>query len=329
MTHKWKHRLPDTSERNDDMKFLKLNLQFFAEGGGGAEGTAADSSALGNIGETEAVAKTTRKGKGNPLQDVVYGKQEETEFTADSTQDEDSKPSRIPFEELIKGEYKKDFEERTQNIINKRFKETKGLQEQLRSHDTILNLLSDKYGIDAKDLASLTKAIENDESFYENEAMEKGLTVSQLKEIKALERQNREYKEIEESRIRRENSERIYNGWLEEAEQLKAKYGLENFSLEEEAQNEDFVKLLSNGISLESAYKAMHMDDMIGGAMVKTATTIKEKMSNSIQSRQSRPSENGINNTSSNNFKSDVKSLTKADRDEIERRVMRGANISF
>ena len=311
------------------MKFLKLNLQFFAEGGGGAEGTAADSTAFGNVGETEAVAKTTRKGKGNPLQDVVYGKQEEPEFTADSTIDEDSKPSRIPFEELIKGEYKKDFEERTQNIINKRFKETKGLQETLKSHDAILNLLGDKYGVDAKDIAALTKAIESDESFYESEAMEKGLTVTQLKEIKSLERQNQAYREAEENQRRRENSERIYNGWMQEAEELKAKYGLENFSLEEEVQNEDFVKLLSNGISLESAYKAMHMDDMIGGAMVKTANTVREKMSNSIQSRQSRPSENGIKNTSSNTFKNDVKALTKADRDEIERRVMRGANISF
>lgn len=310
------------------MKFFKLNLQLFAEGAGTAEGSSAGEGTLSEVGATEGVEKTTKKGKGNSLQDVVYGKQEE-EFIAGSEKDENSKPSRISFDELIKGEYKKDFEEKTQNIINKRFKETKSLQETLKSHDNILNMLADKYGIDARDINSLTKAIEEDDSFYENEAIEKGLTVKQLKEIKNLERQNRQYRESEEMQRRQENSERIYNGWMQEAEQLKAKYGLENFSLEAEVENPDFVNLLSNGISLESAYKAIHMDDMLSGAMFTTAKTVKEQMSNSIQSRQSRPTENGINTQSSKTFKTDVNSLTKKDRDEIERRVMRGAIISF
>lgn len=310
------------------MKFFKLNLQLFAEGAGTAEGSSAGEGTLSEVGATEGVEKTTKKGKGNSLQDVVYGKQEE-EFIAGSEKDENSKPSRISFDELIKGEYKKDFEEKTQNIINKRFKETKSLQETLKSHDNILNMLADKYGIDARDINSLTKAIEEDDSFYENEAIEKGLTVKQLKEIKNLERQNRQYRESEEMKKRKENSERIYNGWMQEAEQLKAKYGLENFSLEAEVENPDFVNLLSNGISLESAYKAIHMDDMLSGAMFTTAKTVKEQMSNSIQSRQSRPTENGINTQSSKTFKTDVNSLTKKDRDEIERRVMRGAIISF
>lgn len=317
--------LSDTSERNDGIMLYKLNLQLFADGGAGADGTAESTGTdISNVGATG------KNGKGNSLQDVVYGKQEESELIADSTENEvDSKTSRIPFETLIKGEYKKEFEEKTQNIINKRFKETKGLQETLKSHDEILNILADKYGIDAKDVASLTKALSEDESMYENEAMEKGLTVQQLKEIKSLERQNREYKEAEETQRRRENSERIYNGWVQEAEALKQKYGLENFSLEEEVQNQDFVNLLTHNISLESAYKAIHMDDMIGGAMLKTANTVREQMSNSIQSRQSRPIENGINSTSSKTFKTDVNSLTKKDRDEIERRVMRGERISF
>lgn len=312
------------------MKFFKLNLQLFAEGAGTAEGSSAGEGTLSEVGATEGVEKTTKKGKGNSLQDVVYGKQEE-EFIAGSENetDENSKPSRISFDELIKGEYKKDFEEKTQNIINKRFKETKSLQETLKSHDNIFNMLADKYGIDARDINSLTKAIEEDDSFYENEAIEKGLTVKQLKEIKNLERQNRQYRESEEMQRRKENSERIYNGWMQEAEQLKAKYGLENFSLEAEVENPDFVNLLSNGISLESAYKAIHMDDMLSGAMFTTAKTVKEQMSNSIQSRQSRPTENGINTQSSKTFKTDVNSLTKKDRDEIERRVMRGAIISF
>ena len=94
-------------------------------------------------------------------------------------------------------------------------------------------------------------------------------------------------------------------------------------------ENPDFVKLLQMGISVDSAYKAIHMDEMIGGAMAKTASTVREKMSNAIQSRQARPAENGINQTTSKVFKTDVTKLTRQDREEIERRVMRGEHISF
>lgn len=304
------------------MKNLFFNLQLFAEGGGGAEGSSAGEASGSNIGALEG-----RNGRGDSSPDVVYGKQPE-ELTADS-EDGNSKPSKISFDELIKGEYKEDFEKRTQSIINKRFKESKNMEETLRSHDPILNMLADKYGVDVKDIASLTKAIEDDESFYEQEAMDRGLTVKQLKELKTLERENRAFREAQEQAQRRENSDRIYAQWTKEAETLKERYGLTNFSLEEEVQNPDFVKLLSNGISLESAYKAIHMDDMLSGAMAKTAETVREKMSNSIQSRQSRPAENGITNTASRTFKTDVNSLSKADRDKIDKLVMRGEIISF
>lgn len=312
------------------MKFRTLNLQLFGEGGDGAEGTAASDSAKANIGAIEDAGKPARKGKGNPLQDVVYGKQEEKEMIAVSEKDEDSKPSKIPFDELIRGEYKNEFEKKTQSIINKRFRETKTMEEALKSHNTILNMLADKYGVDANDIDSLTRALEGDNGFYEQEALEKGLTVEQLKEIKNLERENREFRLQHEQQRMREESERIYADWTRQAEELKATYGLENFSLEEEVNNNpDFVKLLQMGISVDSAYKAIHMDEMIGGAMAKTASTVREKMSNAIQSRQARPAENGINQTTSKVFKTDVTKLTRQDREEIERRVMRGEHISF
>lgn len=313
------------------MKKILFNLQLFAEGGDGGASAATSGTTGSESAGTEAIEyKSTRKGKSNPLADVHYGKQNnDTESIADSENDGDSKPSKIPFEDLIKGEYKEDFDKRTQQIINKRFKESKAVEEQLKSHNEIIQMLADKYGIDSKDISGLTKAIQDDESFYEQEALEKGVSVQQLKEIKKLERENRTFREEEEARQRNEAANKTYSEWQNAAEELKAKYGLENFSLESEVQNPDFVKLLASGVQFEAAYKAIHMDDMMSGLAAKTASVVKEKMANNIQSRQARPSENGVSNNSTAVFKTDVNSLNKADIKEILRRVEGGEIISF
>lgn len=306
------------------MRKRKINLQLFAEGGGDSAGAAPGTGALGGAGVTEG-----EKGKGESLANVVYGKQPEGVIAA--PKGENTEPQKTKdqlFDDMIKGEYKDAFQKKTQGIIDRRFKETKSMQETLASHDAILGMLSEKYGVDATNVADLQKALENDESFYEAEAVEKGMTVQQLKEMRKLERENAELRKAREQREIAERSQQIYAQWQQQSEELKAKYGLDNFSFEEEIGNPDFVNLLKAGISVESAYKAIHMDDMIGGAMAKAASSVKEKMANNIASRQSRPSENGLS-SNAQVFKTDVNALTRADRDEIERRALRGETISF
>lgn len=314
------------------MKKQYFNLQLFADGGGEGAGAAPGTESGSGIGSVDA-GKEPGKGKSNSLSDVIYGKQEESQSTAGlqgEKTDTSTKTKSQSFDELIKGEYKEEFHRKTQDIINKRFKDTRLMQEQINSQSKVLSILGDKYGVDAsKDLDALMKAIEEDESFYEDEAMKKGVTVEQLKTVKRLERENKALKEAQREAEKQENSRRIYSEWEKQAQQLKDKYGLENFSLEDEINNPDFTSLLANGVSVESAYKAIHMDEMLGGAMAKTASEVRKGISNSIASRQGRPTENGMVSKSSQVFKKDVNSLTKADRDEIERRVMRGEIIKF
>ena len=305
----------------------KLYLQLFAEGSGDGIGASTGAETGSSVGL--AVDAAGKKGRSNPLSDVIYGKQDTQELTTDSANAGKSEPAgKISFDDLIKGQYKEDFQKKTQDIINKRFKETKNLEAKLLLHDNILNLLSDKYGVASDDIQGLQKALEADESFYEQEAIEKGLTVEQLKELKRLERENKAFKADLERTQREQQSKEIYAKWVDEANQLSEKYGLTNFSLEEEVKNPEFTDLLSRGISLETAYKAIHMDEMLTGAMAKTAQEVKKSVVNSIQSNQSRPQENGIK-PNTQVFKTDVNALTKADRDEIERRVARGQLISF
>ena len=308
------------------MKEFKHNLQFFAEGGDGA-GAGAEGSNLGvSVGAENGLANQTK----GDLSNVIYGK---ASMTQEQTTGEEAKtPTKTKaqaFEDLIKGEYKDEFAKRTQGIIDERFKKTKGIESELNDFKAIGQRLSEKYGVDANDKKALLAAIDNDESFYEREALEKGLTVSQLKEIKAIERENAQLKEAQEKAAAKEHSEKIYSDWLHQGEELKQKYGLQDFDLAKEAENPDFCRMLEMGISLESAYKAIHIDDMIGGAMAATAQNVRKSIVDNVANRSGRPSENAASSPNSQIFKTDVNSLTKADREEIERRVMRGEEITF
>lgn len=300
-----------------EMKRFKLNIQFFGEGAG--TGASAGTGAEGSGAETGSIDLASQGSANNGDNVDVTEPQGKTAKTPQQRQED--------FEALIRGEYREEFQKRTQRIIDKRFKQQGELENTLKSHDELLTVLAQKYGVDSRDAKAIMDAINKDDSFYEQEALDKGLSVKQLKEIKKLERDNASLRKAQEEAERKRHTDQIYSEWLNESEELKNKYGLDSFNLESEIQNPEFIKLLAGGISLESAYKAIHFDDMVGGAMAHTAATVKEKMANNIASRSGRPAENGVSSQSTSNFKTDVNKMTKADRAKIMREVQKGANI--
>lgn len=297
------------------MKYL-FDLQLFAEGGDGGAGGAESGVANPN-------------GSGD-LSNVVYGKPSGDIANPKKGKTTDSPESReAQFEEMIKGDYKDVFAKRTQAIIDERFKKTKGYEEKLKAIDPILKVLSDKYGADANDIEALKKAIDEDESYYQNAAIEAGLTVKQYKEIKALERQNAELLAQQKAAEEQEATDRIFAQWDSQAKEFSEKFGIENFNLGDEIKNPEFARLLGAGVTVEGAYKAVHFDDMVGGAMAHTAAKVKEGLVNSVNSRAQRPSEGAVASHSATTFKTDVNSLTKADILECIKRAERGETITF
>ena len=103
-------------------------------------------------------------------------------------------------------------------------------------------------------------------------------------------------------------------------------------SLEAEANDpetgEQFMRLLSSGVDVRTAYEVIHKDDIISGAMHYTAQKVKEKTVNDIRARGLRPQENGAQgSTAAKVVKSDPKSWTDKDMDEVIRRVAAGERI--
>ena len=304
-----------------------LNLQLFAEGGAGDGGTGAAEGATG-VNAVAAVQQT--KGSKNPLADVKYGIQEDSAQTAhvQETADVVETPDRNKeFEKLIKGEYKDLYDARMQDTIQRRLKSTRETVEKYEALTPTLEMLAKKYGVDAADIKALNQAIEEDDSYYEDEALEKGITVQQLKEIRKMERENSELRRQMQEKESRENANRLYQQWMEQANQVKTVYP--SFDLSTELQNPKFLDLLRANIDVRTAYEVLNNDKIIPAAMQFTAKQVEQKLTNKIVANGARPSENGMSSQSASLTKSDVSQLTKADRQEIARRVARGEKIRF
>ena len=315
---------------NSKYLFPKLDLQLFAEGGAGAGdgGTGAE----GAQGVTAAAALPQTKGaKANPLADVKYGIQEGEGNVpaAEGQKTETATPNReAAFEALIKGEYKDLYDARIQDTIQKRLKGSKETVDKYNALTPTLELLARKYGVkDAGDIEALNKAINDDDTYFEEEALEKGITVEQLKEIKKMERENAELRRQMQEQKTQENANKLYATWMEQAEAAKQVYP--SFDLKAEMGNPKFVDLLKSNIDVRTAYEVVHKDDIISGAMQFTAQQVEKKLANKIMAGGNRPSENGMSSQGAAVVKSDVSQLSKEDRAEIIRRVQRGEKIRF
>ena len=299
----------------------RLDLQLFAEAAGGG-----DAGSGGVTGVTGSAAVTHGRNN-NPLADVQYGKQEtapiaEVQTDVASTEDRNAK-----FEELIKGEYKDLFDGKVQNIVQKRLKNSTETVEKYNELAPTLEMLSKKYGVDASDIKALNKAILEDDSYYEEEALERGISVEQLKYTRKLERDNAELNAQMKARQSREQADKLYSAWMDQASQAKSVYP--SFNLESEMKNPQFVQLLRSNVDVRTAYEVIHKDEILPAAMQFTAKTVEQKIANSIAAGGRRPTENGMSSQSAAVVKNDVTQLTKADREEIARRVARGERIVF
>ena len=283
---------------------MTLDLQLFAEGGDGGTGS---EGATGETG-TAAVSQTSIT---------------DADGTTATNIDREAE-----FEKLIKGEYKDLYDSRMQDTIQKRLKGQKETVEKYEALAPTLETLAKKYGVDVSDISALNKAIEEDDAYYEEEALEKGVTVEQLKQFKKMERENAELKKLRDEQNAKQAAEQKVASWMEESKQVKAIYP--QFDLKGELQNPKFVDLLRvPGVDVRTAYELTHKDEIIAGAMQFTAKTVEKKIADKIAANGARPTENGLNSQSASLTKSDVSQLSKADILDIQRRVARGEKISF
>lgn len=321
------------------MKY-KLNLQLFGEGGeGGAPAAAEEGAGTQAEGTQTQVAAGKRARKGNPLANVQYGIQDKPaeaeaaaaqEGTPSNNADNPVIDRNAEFEKMIKGDFKEQFDARVQSILEKRFKSQDAMAERQKQLEPILQILAEKYGVDTKDgvdIEKLTKSIYEDDSYYEQEAMEKGIPVSALKDIKRMERENAQMKQAMEERQRQDRNKQAYEELLRQAGEVKGVYA--GFDLKTEMGNPQFQRLIAAGVDARTAYEVVHRDEIQPAMAQYVAQRTAQSIANNIQAGARRPAENGASPNSAYVSKTDVSKLSKADRAEIMRRVAAGEKIKF
>ena len=265
----------------------------------------------------------------------LFGYEEQTEAGQTSVASpNESGDDAVDEWQSIREKYKDRIGEEIQGAVQKRFKNQTAYEDQYNSLVDGLGPLFLKYGLKGNDIDGLKNALAKDDSLLEDMAYDEGTTPEQIRrnlqerqENDRLRREVEKYREEQERREAEAQAMQDYNNWLKEAEALKEMYP--NFDLAKELENEDFVNdLINSGKSMQHVYEAMHLQEILGGAIQTAVQKTREAVTNNIRSRGMRPPENG-SRMGSVSVKKNVNDLTDKDIERIMARVRAGEIISF
>ena len=230
------------------------------------------------------------------------------------------------FESLIKGRYKADYDRRVKKAVMERFKSINS------KFSPILDVLGQQYGIDVSDpekidYDALTRKLADDKRLYEAEALEKGIPLDTLMQMKRMERQNaalqRENAAAQGEMQRREEFDRIVRQFAE----VQAVYPGADLSVE--LANPEFGRLVSNGVPARTAYEVLHRAEIDAARTRAVAQAAQQQAVAGIQANGMRPPEGAANAGNGVPVQFDPRKLTKQQREEIRARVNRGEKITF
>ena len=289
-----------------------LDLQLFAgegagDGGGETAATGENSADAGHqrlleLGVPESKIRKNRAYKLNtPAPKTVEAgqakaqEQQPGQAAAANNPTEEKKtdtPARMSWDEIMADP---EYNQQMQAVVQSRLRSAKGAENTLSKLAPALELLARKHGLDPTNIDhdALAKAISDDESYYEDKALEMGVSVETAKKIDQQERDTARQQREQQKTLEDQKMEQHIAKINRQAEEMKKVFP--NFDLRTEMQNPAFVRMThpNVGMSVEAAYHAIHYKELQAAAMQVTAQKTAQKISNSIQSGSRRPSENG------------------------------------
>lgn len=280
----------------------KRNYIFFAQlfEDGAAGGDGAGSGSLGKE------------------QDAGDAFETETEGTPgiEDTQDEDLDTE---FEELIKGKYKDQYQNRVNSAIGRRFKSQNAKD---AAGKKVMDAIAMRYGINDPDPDKLLKAIEEDNTLLDEAAAKAGLSPKQYKRMMELEQQNAARSKEDEQRKKSELQEQFSRQLQNQSKACKKLFP--DFDFQKEVQNKQFSDMLRAGMDVTSAYKAVHVDEILSGGMKMAMQKGTEKVAAAVRRNAGRAVENGLGTGSAVSTVIDYSKMTDEEFDEFQAKVMRG-----
>ena len=328
------------------MAFYKwLNLQLFAgegAGDGGGEGVATGESAVDpgqqrllELGvPADKIRKRAQKsapklpgaGRTAPNQEPQQTKEQAAAAENPAEDNKTDVPGRMSWEEIMADpEYNKQM----QAVVQSRLRNAKGAEETLGKLTPALELLARKHGLDPAnpDYDALAKAISDDESYYEDKALEMGVSVQTAKQIDQQERDTARQQRQEARTLEEQKFQNHIMSLERQGEAMKKVFP--NFDLRTELQNPAFARMTSPnvGISVEDAYYAVHRKEIQYASMQVAAQKTAQKISNNIQAGSRRPQENGTSGQAPSVTTFDYRSMSPEQRKALKDRIRSGEKI--
>lgn len=309
------------------MKKFNIFPIFLAMFDGGAASGAGGASAAGTgTGDTNGGSASTQQSDTGAK--VVLGKPPKATTGTQPPAAGEGEDRSAQFKAMIQGDYKDLYDAEVQSIINRRFKETKGLQDSLSAQAPIIEQLSQKYGIQGNDLNALRAAIDDDDAMWAEQAEDAGMTVEQYKQVQKIEWENAQLRKNQEDQLAIQRSQQQVQTWLQQAEAMKADERFKNFDLRKEiSDNPEFLNLLQAGIPVDHAYSVLHLNDITQNAANTAAQQTEKAVTANIRARGNRPAENSASSQAATIYKSDPSKWTDAEFAEAIRRSKRGEKI--
>ena len=317
--------------------YIWLDLQLFAgegAGGDGGEGAASGDSAVDagqqrllELGVPADKLRRRAKASANAARPTTQAPQAQATTqqaaSADTKTEEaaaKSAPSRMSWDDIMADpEYNKQM----QAVVQSRLKSAKASEDALSKLTPALEVLSRKYNLDPAnmDYEALSKAVSDDNDYYESRALELGVP---LETAKKLDQQERDTQRQQREQQRTLEQQKIISHIQKlEAQGEAMKQVFPNFNLREELKNPAFARMTSPnvGVSVEDAYYAVHRNELQAASMQVAAQRTAQNISNSIQSGQRRPTENGTSGQAPSVTTIDYRSASKAEREALKQRI--------
>lgn len=329
-------------------KLFRLRLQFFGgegasagassgAGEGGAQATtgvnasAAAEQRLRELGVPSELAKkrASKFASRNPQANASNESATAVDSTSAPQEEVKTEPKPISFDDMLKSnaDYNNTFNQRMQAAITERVKGEKAKSQ--RANDALaamtpaIEVMARKYGLDAKnmDYSALAKAIENDDAYYEEKAMEMGTSVETAKRVDQMEREKARREAQDQMNIQQMQQRNYFISLNNQADKLRQTFP--NFNLRTELQNPAFARLVDPkiGISVEDAYYTVHRKELQAAAMQTATQKTAEMMSNAIASGSKRPAESGTSSQAPSVTTFDYRNASKEQREAFKKEL--------
>lgn len=330
---------------------FKLNLQLFAgegAGDGGGEGAATTGEAgvpavdpeqrLRDLGIPEEKLAKHRSARMKRLPKQVPAAQPAVQESPAEpaqkqsapaeekpTEEGQKAPERMSFKDILKDpEYSREINA----MVRDRLKSAKPAEENMNKLAPALEVLARKYGQDPANLdyEALATAISNDDSYYEERAMEMGVSVDVARQLDQQTRELNQRRQQETENLEMTAFRQHMSNLEQQGEALKKTFP--GFDLRTELQDKRFARMVAPnvGMSVEDAYYAVHRAEIQAASMKAAQQQTAQKIANDIQAGNRRPQENGASSQAASTTTFDYRKASKEQREDLKRRIRQAAS---